>query len=544
MIDSYKLRIEGKVMIRKVIKESSRTQNSVLNLTTGIFGQLLLTVLRFVTRTVFISTLGKTYLGISGLFSDILSMLSLTEFGFDLAINYKLYKPLADHDEHRVRILMKFYKHAYRVVGSTMLLLGLCLIPFLPILIRDYDSLSVLKINATLVFLLYLCNSVSSYFFFAYRSAVLKANQKRYIIEIADSFFTLAMNITQICVLIFLKDFIIYTAIAIVFTFLKNLINAYISTRLFPQFFIKETDRLEKSEVLGLLKDCGALFVYRLNEVVLKATDNIVLSSFIGLKSVGLYSNYLIFYTTIKLFLGRLYTAITASVGNLFATEKSIEKRYNFFEFMNYVTIIFYGTAAIGIAVCANEMILVWIGDQYVLAQPVAILIGIEILFRGLQVNLSQIRNTSGVFRQMWYRPIISVLINIIVSVALVRIWGINGVLIGTISSILLTDFLFDPSLILKYSFKKIKPVSVYYKKNILYFLILIAIYYVNNFICKQFFTGYGWVSIIVHSIIVAITVPSIFIILFWNTSECKYFVQLIKRIFRKIINKIKNRIS
>ena len=147
---------------------------------------MLVTVFRFVVRTVFINTLGKSYLGINGYFSDILNMLSLTELGFDTAINFKLYKPLAEHDDKRVRVLMKFYKLAYRCVGIAILVLGLLIIPLLPILIKDYDQLELIGINIPLIYILYLLQSVSSYMFFAYRTAVMKANQKKYILDIAD----------------------------------------------------------------------------------------------------------------------------------------------------------------------------------------------------------------------------------------------------------------------------------------------------------------------------------------------------------------------
>ena len=145
---------------------SSRIKNTLLNILTSLGGQLLATILKFVTRTVLIHTLGKAYLGINGLFSDILTMLSLTELGLDTAINFKMYKPLAEKDAQRVRVLLIFYKQAYRIIGIIILLLGLCLIPALPYLIKDYGSLNALGIDAVLIFVLYLLQSVSSYLFF------------------------------------------------------------------------------------------------------------------------------------------------------------------------------------------------------------------------------------------------------------------------------------------------------------------------------------------------------------------------------------------
>lgn len=509
----------------------------MLNVATSIGGQLLMTILKFVTRTVFIYTLGKSYLGINGLFSEILTMLSLTELGLDTAINFQLYKPLAEGDDKRVRVLMKFYKQAYRLIGMAILLLGLCLIPLLPRLIRDYDSLEKLGINAVQIFLIYLMQSVSSYLFFAYRSAVMKANQKTYVLDVADYAVTLAANISQILVLVFLKNFIVYTATLVLFNILKNLVNAVIATRYYPQFFEKEEDSLSREEVLGLLKDCGALFAYRVNGVVLKATDNTVISAFLGLAMVGLYSNYLLFYTTIKGLFDKLFSAVKASVGNLFATG-TVERKYQFFQVMNFLSAVMFGTAGVGVAVCANEVIETWIGKDYLIAPPFAILVGIEVLFHGMKINLGQVRNVSGVFRQMWFRPVLGALINLGVSIWLVQVCGIYGVIIGTITADILTNFMVDPSVIHKYSFDNYRPVSEFYRKNLAYFAVIAAVCALDMLICGRLLVGRGWLSVIVHVLIVGISVPAVFTALYWRTYECQYLVGLGKRLTSKVLKK------
>ncbi len=513
---------------------SSRTRNSAINIATGFGSQFLVTLLRFVTRTVFIYTLGKEYLGISGYFKDILSMLSLTELGLDTAINFKLYKPLAEGDDKRVRVLMKFYKQAYRIIGAIIFSMGLCLIPFLPRLIKDFDNLAKLNINAALIFLLYLLNSASSYLFFAYRGAVVKANQKRYILDIAGYGMTILMNVAQIAVLYWYHNFLLYTAVAIIVVILRNVINAFIAEHYFPQFFIPEPDSLSREEVLGLFKDCGALFLFKINAVVLKATDNMVLGYFIGLVMVGLYSNYLVLYATLRDLLDKFYAAVRASVGNLFAVS-DVPTKYRFFETMNYLTVILYGTAAAGIAVCSNELIQKWIGTDYVVAQPLAVLVGIELLFYGLKVNLGQIRTVSGLFRQMWYRPAIGAAANVVLSVIFVQFWGISGVILGTICADILSNFALDPSIIYKHGFDNYQPVWKYYRKNLIYFAVLAAVCAADLWICSVVFTGHGWFSVIVHALIVAVTVPGMFVLLFWKTRECQYLVQLAGKIARNI---------
>ncbi len=519
-------------------KQSSRTTKTVLNFTTGIAGQLLITLLKFVTRTVFIQTLGASYLGINGLFTNILSMLSLTELGFDTAINFRMYKPLAERDEKRIRILLKFYKQVYRIIGIVILVIGLALIPALKYLINDYESLEALGINAALVFVLYLLQSVSSYLFFAYRSAIIKADQKTYITDIADMVVTVATNIFQICVLVFFHDFILYTATVIVFNIIKNGVNAIIAQKMYPTAFQKEKDHLSKDEVVSMVKDCGALFVYKVNNTVISSTDNLVISAFVGLTTVGLYSNYLLFQTTIKSFINKFYESCKASMGNLYATSNE-EKSFFVFDVMNFISAILYGTAGVGIAVCANELVNVWIGKEYLIAQPFSILMGIEMFFTGNKLQFGQMRDVSGIFRKMWFRPVIGVIINLGVSIVLVQFIGIYGVIVGTITADILSNFMVDPRVIYKYAFKEYKPVSYYYKMNLSYLLVLVVMGAVDFLICGYVCVGHGWISAIVHILICAVSVPLVFLAIYWRTENCKYLRGKAVEMFRKATHRL-----
>ena len=216
--------------------KGSRIKNSFLNLLTGIGGQLLTTVLGFIVRTVFIQTLGKEYLGINGLYSNILSMLSLTELGLGTAMAYMLYKPLAVHDEKRVRVLLKFYKTAYRIIGVVIFLLGLAMVPFLRYLIKDYDSLAGLGIDAVLLFFIFLLSNVSSYLFLAYRSTVMRANQKRYILDVIGFGVSILIHVAWIVVLVLFKNFIVYKVTSSVILILQSIANGIIVKKYYPEF--------------------------------------------------------------------------------------------------------------------------------------------------------------------------------------------------------------------------------------------------------------------------------------------------------------------
>ena len=494
-------------------------------------------ILLFVVRTVFIRTLGRSYLGINGLFSTILSMLSLAELGIGTAIVYRLYKPLATNDEKQVRVLIKFYKLAYRVIGLVIFVLGILLIPFLPILIKDYDRLNLIGIDAVLLFLLFLVNSVSSYLFFAYRSTVLNADQKRYIIDIVTFAINLLKSILEILALIFLKDFIAYVGVSIVCSVVKNIIIGIVAKRRYPNYFTYEPDSLSKREIKDLFKDCGALLVYKVNDVVIKASDNLVLSSFVGLISVGMYSNYYLLHKTLVALIDKFFSAFKASMGNLFATE-AMEVKYRFFKAHNFLTVLLYGTAGVGLAVCSSEFVETWIGKDYVLRPPIPTLIGIEVYFAGIITNLAMTRNVSGIFRQAWYRPLIASVINIVVSVALVTKWGISGVILGTLAAKIPTYFFLEPILIYKYAFKHYRSVFEYFKINLLYITVEFSIAVGDMWFCSHMFVGHGWFSVLAHVFFTGFSVPTIMIFLFWKTDECVYLRNIFFRIIKTALRK------
>lgn len=515
------------------VKEYSRTKNSILNMTTGLFGQVTLTLLRFVSRTVFIYVLGAEYLGIGGLFSNILTLLALSELGVGSAIIFKLYKPMALHDKRRVKMLVKFFRKAYTAIGFAFLTLGLLMIPLLPMLIKNYNRLDELGINAPFIFFLYLMQSVSTYLFSAYRTVVIKTAQKRYILNMVGFIFNVLTVGVQIAILLcpigFLSDkptkFMFYVGVVIILGIFQNWTCAFIATKMYPWAFKKEKESLSWEEQWGIVKDCAALMVYKVNGVVLKATDNLVISYFLGLHWVGLYSNYFLIYLTINQFVRHFHSGVKESMGNAYAKE-SIEKNYFIFEMMNYLTILLKGTACVGITICSNELIDLWVGEKYIIPQPLPLLLGIESLFYGLKVNLGQARNISGAFRQAWYRPLMGIVINLGVSILLCYKIGICGVIIGTITADVLTNFLIDPFIIHKYSYKGFKPASYYYKKNLIYMLILAVVGVADYLLCRVLVTGLPVVDLVIHALICLISVPVTFMVIYQKTDVCQYLFE------------------
>ena len=519
--------------------KNSRTTNTLFNFTSSMGGQFLTILMHFIVRTVFINTLGKSYLGIGGLFNNILQMLSLAEFGVGSAIIYKLYEPLAKKDTKRIAVLMKFYKTVYRVIGLAVLTIGALLIPFLPVLIKNYERLEALHINAAFIFMLYLMKTVSSYLFFAYKSAIIKADQKQYLINVISYFFTLSATILQIISLILTRNFTLYVIIMIVQIISQNIVCARLADRMYPYINDPNTESLPKDEVREVFKDCGALFLYKLNGVVLKATDNIVLSIFLGLEMVAVYSNYYVLYTTLSTLFNQIFNSVSHSLGNLHACE-SEEKQYRIFKSTFLITAILGSTAGVGIFVVSNELVYSWIGGEWVLPQPFALLMGIEVFTLAFRLSISKFRTTMGLFQQAKFRPVAGMIINLVVSVALVNVLGIVGVLIGTVVSDWATMMWFDPIIIHKYGYKNKFPVRNYFFKLLKYLLTACLSGAIAYMICTHFMVGHGWLSVIVHAAIVVLIAPTAMFASAYGTEEGSYVAGMAMKSLNKVIRRIK----
>ena len=459
----------------------TRSQNSFFNMVTSIGSSILLIVLSFITRTVFIRTLGTDYLGLEGVFSNILTVLSLANLGFDTAIAYKLYRPIEEGDRRRIQLLMKLYRQVYLVVGFVIAGLGLCLIPFLPYLAKDYDRLAQLGLNGVLIFLLYLFNTVSSYWFFAYKNAFVKATQKSYILTVAGYVIALCNSACQILVLIFTHDFVLYLLTQIGFTVLQNLLNAVICDRRHPYLREKTDERISRQEVRSIFKDCSVLLLHLVSGTVINSSDILVLSAMAGLETVGLYSQYLLVKNQISSLLAKLVNSLQASLGSLYSTG-NLEWSRLAFRAVNFFTVWLFGVGAIGMAVLMDEFI-----------------------------------------RYLRLRPLASIAVNLILSILLVPKIGIAGCVVSTIIAHQFTYLLVDPWVIWRRALQT-SPWG-YYLRNILYRLVMAAAGVLCWWLCARIATG-GVAGFILRGCVCALVPGVLFPLCFCRTQEFRFFTR------------------
>ncbi len=507
---------------------SSRTANSIKSAATAVGGQALNILLKFVSRTVFINTVGSAYLGVSGLFTSVLTILNISELGLASAIVFSLYKPLAQGDEKTVSATMNFLRRAYSVIGLIVLIMGAVLHPFLPYLMKGTTDL----VNIDLVYAMYVLGSVFSYWFYAYKSAVLQADQKRYVSNIVHNAVNIAVVGTQIFVLAVFRSFIGYVAVQLVGTAVQGLIGSAVVDKRYAYLKKNRKEQLPKEEKKKIFKNLFALSLYKISSAVLNATDNLIISAKISTVVVGIHSNYVLILSAVTQLVQNVFSAFTASIGNLFAVE-SKERSEFIFRCLNFLNFWIYGFCAVCLWNLFNPFIELMWGEDMLFDELTVLCIVLNFLTAGLQNAVISYKDACGLFWQGRYRPAASAALNIIISLLLVKPLGVAGVFLGTVISRFMTTWWFDARLVHRKAFG-ISPKNYYLR----YFLSLLRVCVLAaaiSFATAPLERCGVWALFAVRTLL-CITVPNIcFFLRFRKTEEFKYLLSKIKPILNKI---------
>lgn len=510
------------------MQNGGRVDKSVTNIVSGIIFRVISILSAFIVRTIFIQCLGNEYLSVNGLYSSILSMLSLAELGFGTAMVYSMYKPLADKDYEKLAQLMHLYKKAYSIIGTVILAAGLCLVPFLDILIKNKPDIP----GLTFYYLLFLGNSVISYWFFAYRSSVLQADQRASVISNYSSIFNLIKTILQVIVLLASHNFTIYLLTQILCTILQNLALALKVKKDYPIFGRQVKSELPPAEKKKIFDDVQALMIQKVSFRVLNTSDSLIISSFVGINWVGLLSNFILVEEAVFAVLSQIFGAITASMGNFFAKE-SKEDGYRLFQRLDFMNHWLYGFSAVALVALLNPFVELWLGEDYTLDQIVVVALCTRFFVEGYMNLMSSMRSTMGLFTQGKYLPLLVAALNIGLSIGLSYPLGMAGVLFATPLSRCIINVWYMPLVIHRNGFNK--NVSPYYGKLLTRIALLSAISLLMHLISHIVFSNGITISrFIVMTCITAIVPNAIMILLYHRTEEYQYFYELIIGVLKK----------
>lgn len=500
----------------------SRTKYTQKNMAVGLLVQILKIILSFVSRTIFIRTLGSEYLGLNGLFTNVLSMMSLAELGVGGALTYSLYEPLAQGNDKKLQILMNLYKKAYLVIGSIIATMGIALLPFLQYLVNFDGNVS---INYHAIYLLFLLDSVATYFFAAYRSSILQASQQEYVVNTITSIFDWITVILQLIVLLFVKSYYAYLIVKIIVGIIKNEYIAYVAGKKFPMLNKKCTERLDKEEKTKIVKNVYAMLLTKISAKVYSSTDNIIISGLLGTILVGYYSNYNTIVYSVTSVIGIVLGAAKASIGNLNVLETT-ERKFLVFEKILFVNMWGYSLAAICLMQLLSPFVNLWLGNEFVLDSWVVLTIVLNFLISGLNHTVSIFKDACGLFWQTRYRTVATAVVNLISSIILAHWLGLAGVFLGTIISYIVTILPYDPYVLYREVFhRSVVHFYVWYIKAI---LITVIGYLLVHLLCRNIDDTIIWGFLL--ETVVTLGISNLVLIFFnYRKKEFHYYLSVLK---------------
>lgn len=458
--------------------------------------------------------LGIEYAGLNNLFSSILQVLNLAELGVGAALTFSMYNPIAKRDTKKIKALMNLYRAVFRIIGTVILIIGIALIPFLPHLISGAVPKS---INIYVLYLMYLMNSVLSYWLFAYKSSLLAAHQR---LDISSKILLITNTIqygVQLVVLIGLKDYYLFLAAAIFSQILTNLLTAYFVDQMYPEYL--PSGKVDRDTLRNIKKQIQGLVTNKIGSTILNSSDSIVISAFLGLATLAKYQNYYFVFSSISALAMIFFQSMLAGIGNSIIVD-SEKKTFGDFQTVTFIVMWLTSFCCAAFLLLFQPFITLWLGSKYTLDFSIVIMIVVYFFIYEVNQLIEMYKDAAGIWYVDRYRALLTALVNVCANIYLVQVMGLYGVLLSTVISLLFVGLPWILHNLFTYVFRE-QSVLLYTLKLFGYacttFLICVITNYIGKFVVIKGYQGF------VVRILICITVPNaINLIFFCRTRQFK----------------------
>lgn len=499
-----------------------RTTNTIKNIYITILTQVIITLLGFISRKVFLDSLGTEYLGVNGLLTNVLSMLSLVEGGIGASIIYNLYNPLAEQNEEKVMALVQLYKKLYGILAVVIFILSLSLYSFLHYIIEDTSRISFLG----LIYFIFVFKNMISYLN-AHKWSLIHADQKGYILAKYNLIFNILTTVSKIIILLVTNNYILYLLIETIIFVFQNLWNGKIVNERYPYIKTKEKYKIDSMTKDNLITNVKAIFLHNIGTYCVFGTDNILISTFISIKAVGLYSNYTMVIGQLASLLTPMLDGVGASVGHLIASE-SKEKIYDIFKVIYLVNFWIYSFCLIFLFNLLEPFIDWWLGKGLLLDRFTFIIVLINFYITGMRSSINIFKNKAGIFSPDKYMPLIEAVLNLSASFILVKYFGLAGIFMGTTISTLSIPVLIQSKIVYNQIFNQ--SVLVYFKSYLIFIILTLLVGGGVTMACNLLVPWTGFLALVAKGSVCVIIVNLIYVVIFFRTKEFQYLWTVISQ--------------
>lgn len=484
---------------------ANRVHKSLMNAKIGFIFYFISIFLAFFSRRIFLDNLGNQFMGLTGTLGSILGFLNISEVGIGTCIGYFLYKPLEEGDKNKICEITSLFGWLYRFVGSFILLAGIILSLFFPyIFAKEEMPLSIIYFT----FFSFLFSNLISYFI-NYRQIILDSDQKTYKISVWTQTGNVIKTITQIYLAYSYKNLYLWVLVEFVFSLIVCWILNYVIIHEYPWL---KTDKNNGKNILKkypeILIKAKQIFIHRIKNSILSKCDEIFIFTFESLEMVTFYGNYNMIIGKLTALFNNVFTGMNASIGNLVAEGDKNNIKKIFWEFL---TFRYWTTGIITIVLVFlfNTIITWWLGDEYILANHLIILMIINMYIMLTRPSIDLFINAYGLYDDLW-AAYAEGIINLVITICVGYFYGLIGILLGKTISLLLIVVIWKPYYL--YSKGFCESVRQYWKNIFTQITILLLCLYINYYLSNIVHWGKTATVENISLYITCITIPVIII--------------------------------
>jgi O-antigen/teichoic acid export membrane protein len=443
--------------------QESRVKKTLLNARVNLIFYFLTLALSFFSRKIFLDCLGADFLGLTGSLGSLLGFLNLAELGIGSAIGYVLYKPLFEQNQEKINEIISVFGYLYRWVGLFILVGGLILAGFFPLIYPDTGF------DYGIIYFAYFSFLFSSLigYFVNYRQTLLGADQRNYVVTAYFQTAGLIKTLIQMALAYYTGNYYLWVIVEFVFGILYAVILNWKINQVYPwlKTDVRNGKELRK-KYPEIIKYTKQLFVHKIGEVAQSQVTTFLIYAFGSLQSIAFYGNYTMVTTKLSGLIGNFLGSTTASIGNLIA-EGDSDRVYKIYWELTAVNFFIAGICAISLYFLLPSFITLWLGSQYVMSDAVLILVILSFCLSLIRSTTSQFKYGYGLFSDVW-SPVAESLILILVAIIGGKLWGLEGVLLGGIISVLIVIYGWQAYFLFSRGFKKSVWLYIYgYVKNL-----------------------------------------------------------------------------
>lgn len=513
--------------MRRLRLMGERKQNVIRNVLAKWISIILISVLQLVSRRIFIQYFSDSLLGLNSLLQSVVSMLSLLELGVGSAIYFSLYEPLACNDREKTNAIMKLYRTIYAWIGIAVLLVGVVLSFNLSFFVDTEVDLRTVRI----VFAILLTDTVSSYFL-AYRRNIFNADQKEYVCTNVDTITSVIATLFQIGITVLTRNYYLFLGSKVMWTVLSNVYIYFKATRDYPCITQKTNYKLPVAYMDKFKTNVKALCISNIATYLVFGTDNLLLSTFVSLGSVFIYSNYNLIIGTVNKLFHNIFNSAQASVGNYMVVNGK-DMAYDLFNKMFFANYMITCFTTVSLLTMFNSFMTIWMGKSYTWPLGVVCLLIANNYLRYIGQTVSVFRNAAGIyspyrFYKFW--GLVEGAINVGASLFFINIFHGNeivGVFIGTTISTLSVYSTTGPHALFKYYFG-MGRINAFLRKTLVYTLLTVVYCAVAQIAIRMMAVDNVYINFILCAL-VSLLVPNVLnVFVFRKTPEYAYFKRIV----------------